>query len=509
MGKATAKTLAIGNPADMGSSHIERHSDERGFLQNGDKMSETLLGNPLANVEQIYDDSMELAYSQGMLRENDWYEWNEKRALKRGRKNVHSNYGEYKESIGLMVSKRMGFKEKNVQKINKGMIFESGLYYLGSVEDYADKGLIDKDLNVLNADGLKEYRNFEGESLKAFYNSEAYQALHKGVDSRAEIHYDETGAVHLQTIGVMGTLKNTGGKVKSYEITPTKVKEERLREFLGSDVLEQELYRENVVQSHKMATEGFVVKREEYKGVNMQNFKQVPKKVNKGEIGRNQLIKQLWWRVHQDKMEDVALEKSKEMGVEWTRDYGDGVKRETLPVKEYAIHVRSEIERKQRNKELDEKTMQLESDFTLLENSSQSVKKQVKTKEHTLTQKERTLNEVENDLREREKVIDMRAYILEKERQELDEYKSDLLNQENRILAHKEAVEELLIDFNSKMNTAVQLFTNQNKRKPVKEDKPSLQRKMFELGQRHSNKAISDSKNKPTHDKGSNGYYLD
>lgn len=70
---------------------------------------------------------------------------------------------------------------------NDDLPIDGTLFYLSNVDDY----------EKLSPSDLKRYRKFERKSFENFYHSDAFKMLCSGC-FRAEIHFDEAGAMHLQ-----------------------------------------------------------------------------------------------------------------------------------------------------------------------------------------------------------------------------------------------------------------------------------------------------------------------
>lgn len=186
---------------DMGQLHIDAHSKQKKFQQDGEPDIETLTSN---NVDDSsLDLALQMAQKQGVLTEDDWEEYN-RHLRKDRRKNSYDDYL-YTLSRNLVKGKERqrdskkstrAQREKISEELaaieeNHGVPIDGSLFYVGNTDIY----------DSMSADELKKYRRFERETLKRFYKSDVFSELNPGC-FRAEIHYDENGAIHLQTQSV-------------------------------------------------------------------------------------------------------------------------------------------------------------------------------------------------------------------------------------------------------------------------------------------------------------------
>lgn len=187
---------------DMGDSHIKAHAKQRKYLQSDEPLIETLTNNKNS------DNSVQLALNlgqqkQGLMTPEYWLKYNSKQRKSR-RKN---NYTEYLMSVsGNFIKgkeRRLNSPKTNkktrekisreLQAIisNSGVPIDGSLFYISNTENY----------DQMSPDQLKKYREFERKTFENFFKSDTFQMLNPGC-FRAEIHFDENGAMHLQTQNV-------------------------------------------------------------------------------------------------------------------------------------------------------------------------------------------------------------------------------------------------------------------------------------------------------------------
>lgn len=325
---------AKGSAYDLGASHTKGHANEHDFLLD-DEPTIALVGNVKDTPEEIKMRAELIAQEQGMKSYEEWREWNDKR-IKKGRKNTQVTYDEYKENVSKRAYENIekDSAEKRIVKANSGMAYEGELFHVLSLDDYARMGVIDIEIiddkpqaKVIagREDKLKKIRDFETKTLERLHGSKLYQTTHAGAQAQAEIHKDESGTVHLQTLNVFGTqVKNPSGKGANafrYEITPTKFKEERLSEFFGGD-FDNELKKEKIIQDRKALDRNYFPTREDYEAITQDEIDLV--EFNDGmlndtvrESKRTHCIKQMWWRAHNHELDTIAKELALEKGIDY------------------------------------------------------------------------------------------------------------------------------------------------------------------------------------------------
>lgn len=375
---------------DDGKEHEARHSREEEYrkYKKYDDFEEGVIllhGDPEKHTRQ---QALEKAHEQGLLSEEEWQEKNEKKRPSRRQ----DSYQEYLESTSKSLKNQLeknlktGGKNKEQSRhqlvalnYNQGLAIHGNLYYLGDVENYKED--FNKNFKLMTKEDIKKYREFEVETFKEFFNSDTYQALHKDTQVRAEIHTDEAGAIHLQTSDVYFKA-NSRGRV---QVSKNSIREENLKNVLGDD-FEDYLKREKYVEDREQFYgSGFT--RRDVEGLHPGLYKDV--EIPKKEKGK--YINRLFRRVESDALEDIALERSRSMGVDWEREYNvsDG---EYLNKERYKQQARDkellEIEQKQldsqryNQKKLEEKQKEREEEL-------ESREKRMDQKERELEQKQR------------------------------------------------------------------------------------------------------------------------
>ena len=327
---------------DDGNEHILRHEKEEDYrkYKKYDAFEEGVLilhGDPDKHTRE---QALEKAYEQGLLSEEEWQKKNEKKKPSRRQE----SYREYLESTSSSLKKQLEKnlktggknKEQSRQQLtalnyNEGLAIHGNLYYLGDVDNYKEDGMFN------SAEYIKKYRKFEVATFADFYHSDIYQALHKNTQVRAEIHTDEAGAIHLQTSDVYFKA-NSRGRV---QVSKNSIREENLKDLLGADEFERLLKREKFIAKKEKEKErtltGFDIKR-----ISDSDFEN--EEITNKE--RAMYMNRLFRRVENDKLEEIALEVSKEYGVFWDREY-DVSDKKYLPKEVYKA-VQSE---KSKNKE--------------------------------------------------------------------------------------------------------------------------------------------------------------
>nr|WP_192962733.1 hypothetical protein [Limosilactobacillus reuteri] len=184
---------------DMGSNHIKAHAKQHKYLQENEPLIETLTDN------KQEDNSVKLAlkYAQekaGLRTPQSWFKYNQ--TLRKSRRK--SSYLEYILSVSgtFRTAKQRRLanpktnkktrekisREMNAILSNDGVPLDGSLYYISNTEIY----------DSMTTQQLKKYRHFEAETFRKFFNSQTFKELNPQ-NIRSEIHYDESGALHLQT----------------------------------------------------------------------------------------------------------------------------------------------------------------------------------------------------------------------------------------------------------------------------------------------------------------------
>ena len=184
---------------DMGENHVAAHEKQHKYLQKNEPLIETLSNN------KQEDNSVQLAlkYAQekaGLRTPEEWFKYNQ--TLRKSRRK--GSYLEYVLAVSgtFRTAKQRRLENPKTNKKtrerisremssiieNSGMPIDGSLYYLSNTEIY----------DSLTQKQLKEYLKFEAETFRKFFNSVTFKTLNPQC-IRAELHFDENGALHLQT----------------------------------------------------------------------------------------------------------------------------------------------------------------------------------------------------------------------------------------------------------------------------------------------------------------------
>lgn len=194
MATITMENSGWSGNGDMGDSHVEAHSEQRQFLQEDEPFIETLTDNKTGDLST----SLVLDYALKNGYKKSPEEWAKLPPSKQ-----KGSYDVYFGSLFLRTAKakkkrldnkkttpttrrRIGQELASLQ--HNGMIIDSSLFYISNTAIYQD----------MDKDELKKYRHFERKTFERFYKSKTFQELNPEL-IRAEIHFDEMGAMHLQT----------------------------------------------------------------------------------------------------------------------------------------------------------------------------------------------------------------------------------------------------------------------------------------------------------------------
>lgn len=198
MAAVTVENSGLSGNDDMGAKHEEAHSDQHKFQQEDEPNIETLTGNKKTDLSTVL--VIDYAIKNGYIKPLDeWKKYNAKLKPSRRKK----DYGEYVGTFYLNFAKGKqrqldnkkttpATRKKIAQELaavrHNGMAIDSSLFYLSNTRIYEKMG----------PDELKKYRKFEKTSFERFFNSDEFKKLCPQL-IRAEIHFDEMGAMHLQT----------------------------------------------------------------------------------------------------------------------------------------------------------------------------------------------------------------------------------------------------------------------------------------------------------------------
>lgn len=183
---------------DMGDNHITAHANQHKYLQKDEPLIETLTPNKTS--ESSTDLALDWAIKNtDVMNENEWKNYNSHLRKSRRKK----DYAEYLISLSnnfIKAKKRRLNNPKTAKKTREkiareltayrqtGVPLDGSLYYLNNTEIYDN----------LDAKQLKKYRQFERNTFEKFFNSSTFKSLNPQC-IRAEIHFDENGAIHLQS----------------------------------------------------------------------------------------------------------------------------------------------------------------------------------------------------------------------------------------------------------------------------------------------------------------------
>lgn len=353
MASVTMENSLVSTDLDMGKNHIEAHEKQQKYLQDGEPKIETLTSNNLE--DNSLDLGLAMAQSQGLKTETEWQEYNDRQP--KGRRK--DNYAEYvtasgrntynnkkrqlskitktvKDEVGNVVGTRdhinpKSKREKIAQELaaidhNNGLIIDGSLYYISNTMQY----------DQMKPDELKKYRQFERKTLTDFYNSKTFKELNPGL-FRAELHYDENGAIHLQT---QSTWYHTDGLgrasfTKRKQIRELLVErygsEERLNNYLDVLCNLHATYEKQIKPGSdtrigsKTMSSRFWSLVDKHPGIHLakgqrtdENGKLWAHKYTKAE--RDTRLVELWRMVQMKALGEIALQNAKQMDVDWTLD---------------------------------------------------------------------------------------------------------------------------------------------------------------------------------------------
>lgn len=198
MSSITMENSFVSTNKDMGSNHVVAHQDQHQYLQKNEPTIETLTDN--SEKEKSTDLALKMAQKAGVRTPKEWIKYNNK-IRKSRRKNSYFEYFLSTTSNFTKAKQRALDNSKNPKSTrtriaqelhatieNFGLPIDGSLYYISNVDEYEKR----------NKQELQKYRKFEATTFRRFYNSPAFKSLSPQC-FRAEIHYDENGALHLQT----------------------------------------------------------------------------------------------------------------------------------------------------------------------------------------------------------------------------------------------------------------------------------------------------------------------
>ena len=395
---------------DMGDSHEKAHGKQHKYLQKDEPLIETLTDNKSEDLST--DLAIKMAVEQGVKNEDDWEIYNSK--LRKDRRK--DSYQEYLETIAgnLIKNKRRKLddkkhpsskqkREKIAQELasidrNGGIPIDGSLYYISNTMKYDE----------MKPTELKKYREFERATLTDFYNSKTFKELNPQ-NIRSEIHFDENGAIHLQTQNVWYHKDKRGRMTyaKRAEIKKILTKkygsEQRLNNYL--DVLsychekfDQPKGSKDRIGSPTVASKFWYALNKIGEGVGVAKETKVddegneyPFKYTKAE--RTTRIEELWRMEQQKTLAEIAEQKAKEMGIIWKLDTvytTDGIHRNGS---NYVEHKKALT---QASAELKNKQQQVKSESEKL-NNLQSQNQKIKDENDGLTAQNTKLKQQVDD----------------------------------------------------------------------------------------------------------------
>ena len=322
---------------DMGDSHEKAHGKQHKYLQKDEPLIETLTDNKSEDLST--DLAIKMAVEQGVKNEDDWEIYNSK--LRKDRRK--DSYQEYLETIAgnLIKNKRRKLddkkhplskqkREKIAQELasidrNGGIPIDGSLYYISNTMKYDE----------MKPAELKKYREFERATLTEFYNSKTFKEMNPQ-NIRSEIHFDENGAIHLQTQDTWFHKDKRGRMTyaKRAEIKQILVKkygsEQRLNNYLdvlsySHDLFDKKKGSKERIGSPTVASKFWYFKSKIGENVGVANKLKVDDEGNEypfkyTQAERTTRIEELWRMEQQKALAEIAEQKAKEMGVDWKLD---------------------------------------------------------------------------------------------------------------------------------------------------------------------------------------------
>lgn len=183
---------------DMGENHIHAHQKQRKYLQKDEPLIETLTTN--SDRDDSTDLALKMAQNAGIRTPAEWIKYNNELRKSRRKKSyidyflsTTANWTKAKQRALDNSKNSKTTRTKIAQELhatieNFGMPIDGSLYYISNVDEYEKRSKED----------LAKYRQFEAATFRNFFNSPTFKSLNPQC-FRAEIHYDENGALHLQT----------------------------------------------------------------------------------------------------------------------------------------------------------------------------------------------------------------------------------------------------------------------------------------------------------------------
>ena len=198
MAAITMENSFVSTNKDMGENHIHAHQKQRKYLQKDEPLIETLTTN--SDRDDSTDLALKMAQNAGIRTPAEWIKYNNELRKSRRKKSyidyflsTTANWTKAKQRALDNSKNSKTTRTKIAQELhatieNFGMPIDGSLYYISNVDEYEKRSKED----------LAKYRQFEAATFRNFFNSPTFKSLNPQC-FRAEIHYDENGALHLQT----------------------------------------------------------------------------------------------------------------------------------------------------------------------------------------------------------------------------------------------------------------------------------------------------------------------
>ena len=410
MSSVTLENIYQSTNMDMGDSHEKAHGKQHKYLQKDEPLIETLTDNKSEDLST--DLAIKMAVEQGVKNEDDWEIYNSK--LRKDRRK--DSYQEYLETIAgnLIKNKRRKLddkkhplskqkREKIAQELasidrNGGIPIDGSLYYVSNTMKYDE----------MKPAELKKYREFERATLTEFYNSKMFKELNPQ-NIRSEIHFDENGAIHLQTQNVWFHKDKRGRMTyaKRAEIKQILVKkygsEQRLNNYLdvlsySHDLFDKKKGSKERIGSPTVASKFWYFRSKIGENVGVAKETKVDDEGNEypfkyTQAERTTRIEELWRMEQQKTLAEIAEQKAKEMGINWKLDTvytTDGIHRNGS---NYVEHKKALT---QASAELKNKQQQVKSESEKL-NNLQSQNQKIKDENDGLTAQNTKLKQQVDD----------------------------------------------------------------------------------------------------------------
>ena len=410
MASVTLENSYVSTGKDMGKSHEKAHSKQRKYLQKDEPNIVTLTSNKSEDLS--VDLAMKMAVKMGVKGEDEWEEYNSK--LRKDRRK--DSYEEYLAGVSgnLVKNKRRKLADKKhilskskreqiAQELayidnNKGIPIDGSLYYISNTLMYD---------NMKPAE-LKKYREFERATLTEFYNSKTFKEMNPQ-NIRSELHFDENGAIHLQTQDTWFHKDKRGRMTyaKRAEIKQILIKkygsEQRLNNYLdvlsySHDLFDKKKGSKERIGSPTVSSKFWYFRSKIGENVGVAAKLKVDDEGNKypfkyTQAERTTRIEELWRMEQQKALAEIAEQKAKEMGVNWKLDTvytTDGIHRNGS---NYVEHKKALT---QASAELKNKQQQVKSESEKL-NNLQSQNQKIKDENDGLTAQNTKLKQKVDD----------------------------------------------------------------------------------------------------------------